>query len=251
MKKNNPAIPLVILVSLALTEKHPAAMQGERNSAGAAEAKLHVTLIVLLLVFAVTASWSVQEGNQESKTNPSKQRATNPASVAVLPLAAGSPHSAALSPPSLRSLPHQGATAATSGKGQQEAFDILWKLLKIDTLHRAQEISPAEGDEAETLSGAATRVEELPCSVRVEEMLDTKGHTSVPSLKRQGPSGLTSDVADELIRVLGEEEAVEDTSSGRTRVTRAAGTQTRHFPFLLQREGLSRVDRGLFVACCR
>lgn len=242
-----------MVVFLPLTEKHPAAMQGERNSAGVADAKLHVTCIILLFVFAFTATWSGQERKHESKTKTKKQRTTNSASLAVLSLPAASSHhrlnTPALSPASLRSLPCQGDTTTTSNQGQQEAFDILWKLLKIDGLHRAQKVSPAKGDEAEPLSSSASQVRDLLRSVCFEEMLDTEGHTSTPSLKRWGSPELTLDEALENLCVPGEE--AEDASSGSTRAITAAGTQRRHCPSLLPAKDLLRVDRGLFAASCR
>lgn len=222
-------------------------MQGERNGSGAAEAKIHVTFLVLLLIFVFVASLGVPE---ESCTSKPKQRLTpNTTPVAILSPPATSPRylspSTALSPSSPSRLPHHGPTA-TSSQGEQEAFDILWKLLKIDALHRPQEVCPAEEDEAEPLSSGGSLFRGMPYSARAEEMLNAEGYPS-SSLKRRAPQELTFDEAQEPLFESGEE-GIEDIKVDRTR---AAGPLLRQVPSMSQIKSFRGVGRGLGVASCR
>lgn len=238
----------VVTLSVFLpTEKHPAAMQGERNGSGAAEAKVHITFLVLLLFFVFAASLGVRE--ESCRPKPKKRLTANATPVAVVsPPATSSRYlspSTALSPSSLPRLSHNRLTA-TSSQGEQEAFDILWKLLKVDALHRAQEVCPAEGDEAETLSSDGSLVWGIPHSARAEEMLVGEGCPS-SSLKRRAPQELTFDEAQEPLYVSGNE-GVEDTPFDRTRI---AGPQPRQVPSMSQIKSFRGVGRGLGVASCR
>ncbi|XP_063866272.1 LOW QUALITY PROTEIN: uncharacterized protein LOC135103650 [Scylla paramamosain] len=230
-----------------INEKHPAAMQGERNGSGAAEAKIHVTFLILLLLFVFTVSLGVREETYRPK--PKKRLATNPASVAVLsPATKSSMYLSpitALSPPSLPCLSHHVPTA-TSSQGEQEAFDILWKLLKIDALHRAQEVRSTEGDDAKSVPSDGSLTRAMPFSNRPEEMLNAEGCPS-SSLKRRAPQELIFDEAQEPLNVLGKER-VEETKASRTRV---ASPQPHQVPPMSQIKGFRGVGRRLGVASCR
>ena len=222
-------------------------MQGERNGSGAAEAKIHVTTLVMLLLFVLTFSLGVREESYRQK--PKKRLTTNSDPVAVLsPPTTSSRYlspTTALSPSSLSSLPHHALTA-TSCQGEQEAFDILWNLLKIDAFHRAQEVCSAEGNMAESPPSNDSLVRVIPNSARAEKMLNTEGYPS-SSLKRRVPQEFVFDEAQEPLYT-SEKGRVEDTPADRTRV---ACPHLRQVPSMLQIKGFRDVGRGLGAASCR
>nr|XP_045608235.1 uncharacterized protein LOC123764426 isoform X2 [Procambarus clarkii] len=130
-----------------LNEKHPEAMQGERNSARAIEAKFQVTLFVLLCVLICTYSFGLNEENGSRVKKRSLDLDLSSESPMV-PSLSSSSSSSSSSTFSSESLPF--ATSFISSSRQALAtiafdpeklrtFEVLRGLLKVNALHLIQE----------------------------------------------------------------------------------------------------------------
>ncbi|XP_071525117.1 uncharacterized protein [Panulirus ornatus] len=208
-----------------LNEKHPAAMQGERNGACTSEAKMNVTLGVLLFVLVCTVSFGLNEENSESAA--AKER--RPLDLA----SSSSPKSPAVSSSSSVSLRSNASfspvdpgadSAVIFDQDKRRTTEILRDLVKEEVLHLAREVL-AEGPEGQVLATKdQRRLPPSPVSVgnptwrplalqhlaRTRVALGVEGHSLTHFWNRQDPLVATLDEAPALPHIEEEEEMEEE-----------------------------------------
>lgn len=194
-------------------------MQGERNGACAAEAKMNVTLFVLLLVLICTVSFGLHEEISESaaKTRPlDLASSSSPESPAVSSFSSSSV--SLFSPASFSSINPHVVSAVIFGQEKKRTFEILRDLVKEDVLHLAQEVlGESEGQvaAAEDQGGLSPSVRvgnpswgpaALRHLARTRVVLGVEGHSLTYFWKRQDPRVVALDETPAVLHIDEEEE---------------------------------------------